>query len=114
MLLDSNLLIVSCALRNARSNMSVLSFSSFQVVFTREANSSVPPSTERLVSVVLSCALCMRKPKLLKQNGKYDVAAIVTQIAKGNGAMPAFGERISPEDMSDVAAYVRDQAEKGW
>ena len=29
-------------------------------------------------------------------------------------AMPAFGERLSPEDIGDVAAYMRAQADKGW
>merc|ERR1711976_254099 len=54
------------------------------------------------------------KKEALQQFGKYEPAAIVAQIAKGNGAMPAFGERISPEDIEDVAAYVRAQADKGW
>merc|ERR1712130_597674 len=54
------------------------------------------------------------KKDALQQYGKYEVSAIVTQIAKGGGAMPAFGERISPEDIDDVAAYVRAQADKGW
>merc|ERR1712224_45129 len=54
------------------------------------------------------------KKEALQQYGKYEVAAIVTQVTKGNGAMPAFGERLSPEDIGDVAAYVRAQADKGW
>merc|ERR1719324_160825 len=54
------------------------------------------------------------KKEALQQYGKYEPAAIVAQVTKGNGAMPAFGERISPEDIGDVAAYVRAQADKGW
>jgi len=54
------------------------------------------------------------KKEALQQYGKYEVAQIVTQVTKGNGAMPAFGERLSPEDIGDVAAYVRAQADKGW
>ena len=54
------------------------------------------------------------KKEALQQYGKYEVAQIVTQVTKGNGAMPAFGERLSPEDIGDVAAYVRSKADKGW
>jgi len=54
------------------------------------------------------------KKEALQQFGKYEPAMIVAQVTKGNGAMPAFGERISPEDIGDVAAYVRAQADKGW
>lgn len=50
----------------------------------------------------------------LEANGKNSVAAIVAQITNGNGAMPGFKGRISDSDMEDVAAYVLDQAEKGW
>ena len=28
--------------------------------------------------------------------------------------MPAFGERLGPDDIEDVANYVIDQANKGW
>ena len=42
------------------------------------------------------------------------IAAIVNQVTKGKGAMPAFGGRLSTTDIQDVAAYVAQQAEKGW
>merc|ERR1712226_1713354 len=54
------------------------------------------------------------KKEALQQYGKYEPAAIVAQVTKGNGSMPAFGSKISPEDIQDVAAYVRAQADKGW
>ena len=48
----------------------------------------------------------------LIQYGKYDVAAIIKQVTNGNGQMPAFGERLGPDDIEDVAAYVYGQADK--
>merc|ERR1712193_136308 len=47
------------------------------------------------------------KKEALQQYGKYEVAQIITQVTNGNGAMPAFGERIAPDDIEDVANYVR-------
>eukprot|EP00933_Yihiella_yeosuensis_P036645 TRINITY_DN303_c0_g1_i7.p2 TRINITY_DN303_c0_g1~~TRINITY_DN303_c0_g1_i7.p2 ORF type:complete len:164 (+),score=53.68 TRINITY_DN303_c0_g1_i7:75-566(+) len=44
--------------------------------------------------------------------GKYEVAAIIKQVTNGNGAMPAFGEKLSPDDIEDVANYVFDKADK--
>jgi cytochrome c6 len=48
---------------------------------------------------------------------KYDMAsleAIKTQITQGKNAMPAFTGRLTTEQIDNVAAYVLDQAEKGW
>ncbi len=42
------------------------------------------------------------------------VAAIAKQVTKGKSAMPAFLGRLSSTDIQDVAAYVAQQAEKGW
>merc|ERR1712048_1146584 len=54
------------------------------------------------------------KKEALQKYGKYEPAQIVAQVTKGNGAMPAFGEKLAPDDIQDVAAYVRAQADKGW
>merc|ERR1711965_552285 len=54
------------------------------------------------------------KKEALQQYGKYEVEAIIKQVTNGNGAMPAFGERLGPDDIEDVANYVRAQADKGW
>jgi len=37
----------------------------------------------------------------------------VTQVTNGKNAMPAFGGRLSDDDIQNVAAYVIDQAEGG-
>ena len=52
------------------------------------------------------------KKEALVKYGKYDVGAIITQVTNGNGAMPAFGERLAPDDIEDVANYVYNQADK--
>merc|ERR1712176_1346226 len=54
------------------------------------------------------------KKEDLQKYGKYEPAALIAQVAKGNGSMPAFGSKLSPGDVEDVAAYVRAQADKGW
>merc|ERR1719159_1038408 len=54
------------------------------------------------------------KKEALQTYGKYSVDAIKYQVTNGNGAMPAFGEKLSPEDIEDVANYVLGQANKGW
>jgi cytochrome c6 len=50
----------------------------------------------------------------LKANGKDTIEAIQTQITNGNGAMPSFQGRLTPEQIADVAAYVLSPAENGW
>jgi cytochrome c6 len=54
------------------------------------------------------------KQDALKQYDKYSVEAIVTQVTKGAGAMPAFGSKLSAAEIEDVATYVLSQAENGW
>jgi cytochrome c6 len=50
----------------------------------------------------------------LTQFGMYDSAAIITQVTNGKGAMPAFGGKLSGEQIENVAAYVLSQADNGW
>jgi cytochrome c6 len=50
----------------------------------------------------------------LEKNGKNSIEAIVTQVTKGNGAMPAFGGRLTSAQIEDVATYVLSQSEAGW
>merc|ERR1719191_1758879 len=54
------------------------------------------------------------KKEALQTYGKYSVALIKQQVTNGNGAMPAFGEKLAPDDIEDVATYVLGQADKGW
>jgi cytochrome c6 len=50
----------------------------------------------------------------LDKYGMYSDAAIITQVTKGKGAMPAFGGKLSADQIENVAAYVLAQADKGW
>lgn len=44
----------------------------------------------------------------------HNLSAIVYQVTNGKNAMPAFGGRLTADQIEDVAAYVNDQAENGW
>ncbi|NJK61632.1 MAG: c-type cytochrome [Synechococcaceae cyanobacterium SM2_3_1] len=50
----------------------------------------------------------------LEKYGMYSQEAIVSQAMKGKNAMPAFGRRLSQEQLENVAAYILDQADSGW
>ncbi|BCX13040.1 MAG: cytochrome c6 [Thermosynechococcus sp.] len=54
------------------------------------------------------------KKEALEQFGMYSEDAIIYQVQHGKNAMPAFGGRLTDEQIRDVAAYVLDQAAKGW
>jgi cytochrome c6 len=73
-----------------------------------------------------NCAAChangtnvVMAPKNLKKESleKFSMNsedAIATQVRNGKNAMPAFGNKLSDEQISAVAAYVIAQADKGW
>jgi len=50
----------------------------------------------------------------LERYGNNSLEAIVNQVTKGKGAMPAFRGRLTDQQIEDVAAYVLEKAEKGW
>ena len=50
----------------------------------------------------------------LEKYEKHSIEAIVTQVTYGKNAMPAFGGRLTEEQVEDVATYVLSQADKGW
>merc|ERR1712107_377424 len=39
------------------------------------------------------------KKEALVTYGKYDVGAIIKQVTNGNGSMPAFGDKLGPNDI---------------
>jgi len=48
---------------------------------------------------------------------KYDmhsIEKIVNQVTKGKAAMPAFGGRLKPDQIANVADYVLSKADNGW
>jgi cytochrome c6 len=46
--------------------------------------------------------------------GGRSEASVVTQVTNGKNAMPAFGGRLSDEDIANVATYVIKTSESGW
>ncbi len=62
---------------------------------------------------VVNSAKTLKKDDLVAY-GKDTAEAIVYQVTNGNGAMPAFGGRLTPEQIENVAAYVLSQADQGW
>ncbi len=50
----------------------------------------------------------------LEQFGMNSMPAIMAQVRNGKGGMPAFGGRLSDDQIESVAAYVLDRAESGW
>lgn len=73
-----------------------------------------------------NCAAChigggnaVNPAKTLKKddlvaNAKDTPEAVIKQVTNGNGGMPPFSGRLTPEQIENVAAYVLAQADKGW
>ena len=60
---------------------------------------------------VIAAEKTLRKDALDKYlAGGRKEGSVVTQVTNGKNAMPAFGGRLSDEEIGDVAAYVIDQA----
>lgn len=54
------------------------------------------------------------KLKALKRNHMDSQDAIATLVANGKNNMSAYKDRLSAQEIEDVATYVLEQAEKGW
>jgi cytochrome c6 len=54
------------------------------------------------------------KKEALEKYDMYSKDAIVYQVVNGKNAMPAFGKRLSTEQIESLAEYVLAQADKGW
>nr|AZJ15977.1 cytochrome c553 [Sargassum confusum] len=50
----------------------------------------------------------------LSINQMNSVGAITYQVTNGKNAMPAFGGRLTDDDIEDVASFVLSQSEKRW
>jgi cytochrome c6 len=59
----------------------------------------------------------LKKEALSNYLEDYDqdaIKAIIHQVQNGKNAMPAFKNKLSNEEIAEVAAYVFQQAEAGW
>ncbi len=54
------------------------------------------------------------KKDALMANKMYSEQAIIAQVTNGKNAMPSFKTRLKSDSISDVAAYVISQADRGW
>ncbi|MEH2270374.1 MAG: c-type cytochrome [Nostoc sp.] len=52
--------------------------------------------------------------KYLENYNSDSIEAIIHQVQNGKNAMPAFKDKLSPEEILEVAAYVLQNAEQGW
>jgi len=54
------------------------------------------------------------KQKALAKNGMDSLEAIATIVTNGKNNMSAYREKLTPQQIEDVSAYVLDQAAQGW
>ncbi|RCJ18224.1 cytochrome C6 [Nostoc minutum NIES-26] len=54
------------------------------------------------------------KKKALKKYGMNSIEAIASIVTNGKNNMSAYKDRLSEEQIQDVAAYVLEQADKDW
>ena len=54
------------------------------------------------------------KSKALHRNKVDTHEAVVSLVTNGKGIMSAYGDKLTPEQISDVSAYVLHRAETGW
>nr|WP_242053549.1 c-type cytochrome [Nostoc parmelioides] len=52
--------------------------------------------------------------KALKKYGMDSLEAVEAMVTNGKNNMSAYKDRLSEQEIQDVAAYVLEQAEKGW
>jgi cytochrome c6 len=102
----------------------LLGMAIFTFAFSRPALAGDAASGAKVFSA--NCASCHAGGKnlvnaqktlqkdVLEKYDMYSEDAIITQVTKGKNAMPAFGGRLKPDQIADVASYVLSQADKGW
>jgi|YNPMSStandDraft_2_1061718.scaffolds.fasta_scaffold17684_3 cytochrome c6 len=54
------------------------------------------------------------KKDALEKYDMYSVEKVAYQIKKGKNAMPAFGKKLSDQEIQAIAVYVIDQADHNW
>jgi cytochrome c6 len=54
------------------------------------------------------------KKQALKKYGMDSIEAVISIVTNGKSNMSAYKDRLSEQQIQDVAAYVIEQAEKGW
>ncbi|MEB3181837.1 MAG: c-type cytochrome [Nostocaceae cyanobacterium] len=52
--------------------------------------------------------------KYLQNFNSDSLEAIIAQVQHGKNAMPAFKDKLTAQQISDVATYVLQKAQQGW
>jgi cytochrome c6 len=105
-------------------SIALLAITLFTFVLSRPALAADAASGAKVFSA--NCAACHAggnnvvmanktlKKEALDQFGMNSADAITYQVQNGKNAMPAFGGRLSAEDIENVAAYVLQQSANDW
>jgi cytochrome c6 len=92
--------------------------------FTLSASAADTANGEQIFSV--QCAGCHingsniirrgknLKKQALKKYGMDSIEAVTSIVTNGKNNMSAYKERLTEQQIQDVAAYVLEQAEKDW
>ena len=54
------------------------------------------------------------KQRAMEKNGYTSVESIAEIVTNGKGAMSAYGDRLTPEEIQAVSEYVLAQSQKNW
>ncbi|MGF1492804.1 MAG: c-type cytochrome [Microcoleaceae cyanobacterium] len=54
------------------------------------------------------------KQKALERNGVDSLESVVNLVTHGKGIMSAYEQRLNPEEIAQVSAYVLQRADQGW
>ena len=66
---------------------------------------------------ILIAEKTLKQEALLKYLENYsndEIKAIISQVQNGKNAMPAFKNKLSDQEILEVAAYVFQKAQQGW
>jgi cytochrome c6 len=106
----------------------VLAIAIFKLIFTNPALAAELPTGAKIFEN--NCASChigggniliaektLKKEALLKYLENYEtdsIQSIIHQVQNGKNAMPAFKDKLTNEEILEVAAYVFQKAEQDW
>jgi cytochrome c6 len=102
----------------------LITLTAFSIIFSSPALAADTANGAKIFSV--ECVGChvnggniirrgkTLKLKALKRNGVDSLEAIASLVTNGKNNMPAYKDRLIETQIEDVAAYVLEQAEKGW
>jgi hypothetical protein len=80
-----------------------------------EIHASINPEEDTwALACLLNVYMKLTTKPLQFLTGGFNEKAVMTQVTNGKGAMPAFGGRLSDDDIANVAAFVIESSTEGW